>query len=134
MKTSILTIVIICLGYVGYSQKSWAVIEKNEQFSISVTEIEYKNESDGINHQRLVFRYENYTSAPIILNFNREVMYLNQSIRQDPDFTISIPASSVIEYDESKKYDKTYYIFKKDNNNTIKKSLSDFKIINLRIN
>lgn len=134
MKTSILTIVIVFLGYLGYTQENWTIVEENEQFSISAKEIEYKNASDGIHHRRIVFRYENHTAHSIVLHFNREVTYDGHSKLQEQDFVVSLSASGIMEYDESKKYDKTYYLFKKDNNNTIKKSLDHFKIIHLRIN
>lgn len=122
------------LGYTGYSQENWTTVEENEHYSVSSKEITYKNESDGINHQRIVFRYENRTSTPILLKFNREVTYDGQVQLQEQEFSVSLSSASIVEYDESKKYDKTYYLFKRDNNKTISKSLDNFKITHLRIN
>lgn len=129
----LLTSIFISFLSLGVFSQDWNVVEQNEQYSIYVAEIEYKNSSDGHHHDRLVFRYQNHTVKPIQLNFNREVKYNGQYIKQDRDFVIDVPADSYVQYDESKAYDKLYYIFKKDHKGFIKQSLEDFKITNLRM-
>lgn len=115
--------------------QSWQKIEENSHFSIFVSELEYRNSSDGIDHHRFVFKYENHTNEPLTIYFNRELQYDNgTAFSQEQDFTVTIPAKGVSEYSDSTIYDKTYYIFKKDNNHLIQQSLLDFKILNLRIN
>lgn len=120
-----------CVG--GFCQ-DWQTVETNEHYSISIAEIEYKSPADGINHQRFIFKYENYTSSPIELHFNREVKYANVVTTQEQDYVVAIPSNAVVQYDETTNRNKAYYIYKKDNENFIPQSLQDFKIINLRIN
>lgn len=113
--------------------QDWKAIEQNEQYSIYVAEFEYKNESDGIHHQRLVFKYQNHTMKPIQISFNREVKYDGQYVTQDRNFIVELSANSYVQYDESKAYDKLYYLFKNDQKGFIKQSLEDFRITNLRM-
>lgn len=129
----LLTSIFLSFFSLGAFSQDWIPVEQNEQYSIYVAEIEYKSTSDGTHHQRLVFKYQNHTSKPIQLSFNREVKYDGQYIQQDRDYTIELSADSSVQYDESKAYDKLYYLFKKDHKGFIKQSLEDFKITNLRM-
>lgn len=133
MKLFFILLFLITSSLNGYCQ-DWKSTETNDIFSISVAEIEHNKPSDGINHQRLIFKYENHTDKTISLSFKREVKYSDQTITQEQDFEITIPANSSLQYDKSADYNRLYYLFKKDNDDIIKQSLSDFKIINLRIN
>lgn len=133
MKTLSTSLFLSVFCFSSFCQ-DWQIVETNEQFSISVADTEHKSPSDGIHHQRLIFKYENHTSAPIELQFNRQVKYADAVTTQEQDFVVTIPVEGTVQYDASKLYDKTYYIFKKDHDNIIKRSLQDFQIINLRIN
>lgn len=130
----LLTFLSVSVFYIGGFCQDWQAIEKNDQFSVSASEIEYKSPSDGVHHQRIVFRYENHTSHPLELSFNREVTYGDAVTNDEQNFVVNIPARGIVEYDKSKTHDKTYYIFKKDYENFIKQSLKDYRIINLRAN
>jgi hypothetical protein len=121
-----------CFSLCSYGQ-NWKTIESTDQYSLSVAEVEYDSASDGIHHQRIVFKYENYSNTPLELSFNREVQYGEIATTQEQTFKVSIPAKAVVEYGDATKYDKTYYIFKKDYKGTIKKELKDFKITNLSV-
>lgn len=131
MKIYLTLLAVSCFCFSSFSQ-NWTAIESNDQYSLLVSEIDYKSLSDGIHHQRIVFKYENHSNSPIELSFNREVQYDENLVPQEQNFVVSIPANGVAEYSDATKYDKTYYIFKKDHKGTIKKSLKDFKITNLR--
>lgn len=129
----LLTSIFLSFFSLGAFSQDWNVVEQNEQYSIYVAEIDYNSPSDGIHHQRLIFRYQNHTMKSIQLSFNREVKYDGQYIKQDRNFVVELSADSYVQYDESKAYDKLYYIFKKDQQGFIKQSLEDFKITNLRM-
>ncbi|MFA5574840.1 MAG: hypothetical protein WC994_07280 [Brumimicrobium sp.] len=90
---------------------------------------------DDINHQRIIFKYENLTDNEITLHFNRDLTYKNANgineIRQDEDFKVTIPANSTVEYQETYFRNKTFYVFKKDNNGYIKSQLLNFDFINI---
>lgn len=133
MKIKLLSLFLFPVCTAGFSQE-WKTIESNDLISVHAAEMEHKSPSDGIHHQRLVFRYENHTSDPVELRFNREVQYDNTTLKQEQDFVITIPGNGSLQYDAAKQYDKTYYIFKKDHEGVIKRSLQDYKITNLRIN
>lgn len=133
MKILISTLFTLVCAHLSFSQ-DWSVVEKNDFFSISVDEITYENLTDGINHQRLIFKYENHSDKPITLTFNRELFFSeSDKVIQEQTFSISIPANSTVEYGDIN-LDKTFYLFKTDNLKFIKKSLIDFKLINLRLN
>ncbi|MBC9810856.1 hypothetical protein H9Y05_00060 [Crocinitomicaceae bacterium CZZ-1] len=132
MKLVLTLLSLSVFGLDGYCQ-DWQAITSNEQISVYVAEIKHDNPADDISHQRFIFKYENHTTAPVELHFNREVKYGETTLTQEEDFVVAIPANGEMQYDDSKKNDKTYYLFKKDNKGFIKKSLQDFSIINLTI-
>lgn len=128
---TLMTTLVISLGVFA---QDWKPVVSEVNFSVYVAEIDYKNPSDGIYHQRLIFKYENHTSQPLELHFNREVNYDGTKIIQERVYTLLIPENSSIAYDDAKKHDQTFYLFKKDNEGFISKMLKDFKIINIRTN
>jgi hypothetical protein len=129
----LLTSVFLSFFTLGAFCQDWNLVEQNEQYSIYVAELDYNSQADGIHHQRLIFRYQNHTMSPIQISFNREVKYNGQYITQDRDFVVELSADSYVQYDESKAYDKLYYVFKKDHKGFITQSLEDFRITNLRM-
>lgn len=132
MKLFLLTITLSVFSYTGFSQ-DWQEIMTTDSLTISVKEIQYQDLTNDINHQRWVFKYKNLSSSSIEIHFNRELIYDGKQYIQDEQFSIEIPANGVLEYDDSRKKNKVYYIFKKDNNGWIKESLDTFKFINLNI-
>ncbi len=129
----LLTLMTSSVISLGTFAQDWSSVFSGAEISVYVAEIEYKNPSDGIHHQRLIFKYENHTSQPVELHFNREVNY-GTVTTQEREFTLQIPENSSVVYDDKKKHDQTFYLFKKDNEGFISKILKDFKIINIRIN
>lgn len=133
MKFVLLVLVLSVFSYnKGFSQ-NWSEVIKNDALTITVKEIHHQDVTNGMDHQRWVFKYENHTPFPIRVVFNRELVYNGKPYLQDETFSVEIPANGVVEYDQSHNKDKTYYIFKSDNNNWIKDSLDTFKIINFNI-
>lgn len=130
MKSTLILISLLLLSYTGFSQE-WKDVKTTDAVIISVKEIHYQDVKNDIDHQRLVFKYKNTTSSPIEIHFNRELNYNGKTYPQEEDFSINIPANGTLQYNDSKNNNKTYYIFKKDNNGWIKRSLDNYKIINL---
>ena len=135
MRTLTTTIMALVLCFSGFCQ-DWTALESNETFSIYFAKVEHDSPSDGIRHERIVFRYENQTNQELVLRFNRELIYAPnaETIVQEQDFEVVIPANTSLSYDASQSYDKTYYVFSKDLKGTIKRSLMDFKLTNLQVN
>lgn len=115
----------------GFSQ-SWETAASNDQVTISSQEIHYQRTADDVDHQRIVFKYENHTSTPIQITYNRELNYGGDIYNGDGGFTVTVPANGTIQYDDSKAHDSNYFIYKKDNKGYIKRSLNEFKITNLK--
>lgn len=132
MKSIIIFISLSLLSFTGFCQ-DWQEIKSNDSISISVKEIHYQDVTNGMDHQRLVFKYENSTSSPLEINFNRELIYNGKKYLQEEDFSIQIPANGTLQYDDSKNKNKTYYIFKKDNNGWIKNTLDTYTIIHIKV-
>ncbi len=133
MKSILILIILSLYSYTGFSQ-SWQEVKTTDSVKIFVKEIHYQNVTNDIDHQRLVFKYENLTSSPIEIQFNRELIYNNKKSSQEEDFSIQIPANGILEYNESENNTKSYYIFKKDNNGWIKRILDSYSIIHLKVN
>jgi uncharacterized membrane protein len=133
MKTILILTAFSLYSFVGLSQ-NWKEVKSTDTVKISVKEIHYQNVTNDIDHQRLIFKYENLTSTPIELHFNRELIYNNKKSSQEEDFSIQIPANGSLEYNELENNTKSYYIFKKDNNGWIKRILDNYSIIHLKVN
>ncbi|MFA5670598.1 MAG: hypothetical protein WC967_15275 [Balneolaceae bacterium] len=128
--------ILFSLLFIGNTlSQTWEVATATDNYVIYKSEINYLNKVDDINHQRIIFKYENLTNNEITLHFNRDLTYKNANgineIRQDEDFKVTISANSSIEYDSKKIKDKTFYVFKKDNNGYIKSQLLNFDFINI---
>lgn len=132
MKFILLVITLSVFSYTGFSQ-DWKEIMTADSITISIKEIHYQDIINGMDHQRWVFKYENISSSPLEVSFNRKLIYEGKEHLQDELFSIQIPAKGTLEYDESKKKNKAFYIFKKDNQGWIKKTLDTFNFINLKI-
>lgn len=130
---SILTLTALTLfSFVGFTQ-NWKEVKTNDTVKIYVKEIHYHDIVNDIDHQRLVFRYENLTAKLIEISFNRELIYNNKMYTQDEDFAIQIPANGISEYSESESKNKSFYIFKKDNKGWIKNTLDSYTFIHFKI-
>lgn len=132
MKSIATTIAALVLCLFCYGQ-DWTTLKTNETFSIYVAKVDYDSPSDGIRHERVVFRYENHTTEPITLSFQRKVAYAPQAVSQTQEqhFEVFIPAGSSLGYEAETAHDKTFYLFSKDVKGTIKRALIDFELTNL---
>ena len=131
MKQLLTTLFTLTLCFSAFSQE-WETVISNDQVTISAKEINHQRIADDIDHQIIIFKYENHTSSPIQLTFNRELNYGGEILHGDHGFTVTLPANGEVQYDDSKANDQTYYLYKKDNKGYIKKSLDNFEITNLK--
>lgn len=130
----ITTLCAVFLHIFLFSQE-WSTFKSDENFSIEYSKVDFESKSDGINHQRIIFQYKNLTNSDFTLTFNRSVSYgqIGNLTPQEKAYTVTIPASSSVGYNDNNSTDKTYYIFSKDLKGTIKRSLVDFEITNIQI-
>lgn len=130
--------ILLSLLFIGNTlSQTWEVATATDNYVIYKGEINYLNKVDDINHQRIIFKYENLTDNEITLTFNRKLVYERSEggqneLIQDNDFLVRIPAHSSVEYQESNYRNKTFYVFKKDNNGYIKNRLLDYQLLNLK--
>ncbi len=117
---------------VAWSQ-NWIDSYSDESVSIQHTKINYVSASDGIHHERIIFKYVNRTDEDIQLSFDRKVSYNLEELAESPErtFEVLIPANTTMTYGDDKKHDKTFYIFSADMKGTIKQKLSGFEVINV---
>lgn len=132
MKSILIIITLTLLSFIGFSQ-NWQEVKITDSVKISVREIHYQNVANDIDHQRFVFKYENTTSSPIEIHFNRELIYNGKNYLQEEDLVITIPANETLQYDDLENNNKSYYIFKKDNGGWIKETLDNYTIINFKV-
>lgn len=116
--------------------QEWQTYYEGEGVVIQYRPAEINDTQLGINHTRIIFRYENKTNNSVQLNFKRLITYSdNETAKpQEKEFSVSIPANSSVEYNQSNSTDKTFYLFVQDKKNTIKRSLINFDIKDIIIN
>lgn len=119
---------------IAFSQE-WNESYRDAFVLIEFSKINYVNESDGINHERLIFKYTNLTDDDLSISFDRKIAYdgVELPLSDERKFSIYLPSNSSITYSEKEKYNKLFYIFVSDNKGTIKRRLSNFEIINIEI-
>ena len=129
----ILSLLLVSMMQLVAFSQNWTESYKDESVQIEHSKITYESQSDGINHERLVFKYVNLTDNDLTLKFDRVIAYdgVELSSSAERTFSIALPAKSSIVYSEEEKYNKLFYLFVSDNKGTIKRRLSDFKIINI---
>ncbi len=132
MKKLTLILCSLAFSYGVFSQQ-WETVTSNDQITIFQKEINYERNADDIDHQRIIFKYQNHTDSPIQITFTRELNYGGKIHHGDSGFTLIVPASGTVQYDNSKERNNAYFIFKKDNKGYIKSTLDSFKIINLKV-
>ena len=116
----------------AFSQ-DWIESFKDESVSIEISKITHESPSDGISHERLIFKYVNLTENNLEINYSRKVAYDGQDLpnSQEREFQITVPSHGFIEYDDSKNHNKLFYQFISDNKGTISKKLTGFEITNI---
>jgi hypothetical protein len=143
----ILTTLFSMLNFNLIQHKTDLKIEHNERFlvewKIEYIDSEIKVESrtlivddkaNGIKHERIIFKYSNLSSKKITISFSRKLYYNGKCIgcENSLDKKISITLNPL----ESKSYDdlnndKAYYVFSKDLNKTITKTLDSFQLTSI---
>lgn len=125
-------LLVLMMQMVAFSQ-DWTESYKDHSVLVEYSKITFDSPSDGVNHERLIFRYTNLTSEALNLRFDRKIAYdgIDLLLSDERVFSLSLPAKSTLSYSEQEKYNKLFYLFVSDNKGTIKKRLSDFSIINI---
>jgi len=120
--------------FCAWSQ-DWTTSYKDATISIEYAKISHVSPSDGINHERMIFKYSNFTNQEVIVNFERKLAYNGAEISstKEQKYSIIIPSNSALQYSDEEKHNKLYYCFMSDNKATIKKNLTGFEIINIEI-
>lgn len=135
MKT--ITFLFVALFFATSSKaQEWQSYYESQGVAIQYRPLEINDPQLGIHHARIVFRYENKTNHEVRINFKRLITYSDSETAkpQEKGFSISIPANSSVEYNQVNSTDKTFYLFAQDKKNTIKRSLINFDIKDVKIN
>jgi hypothetical protein len=127
----LIALVFLTFMFSGKAQ-TWETYYSDDRCSIQYTLFDYQDNSHGIHHKRFIFKYANHTSEPIVLQFERKLAYNNVALESSKErhFSLELAPLEAREYNAANA-GKTYYIFVRDENETIKQKLSAFEIINL---
>lgn len=122
----------VLVQFTIFSQ-NWTAYYSDSKIQIDFAKVNYFDDKHGINHKRIVFQYTNKTNQELEINFSRIHVYDQQALTSSPEreFSIILAANETSSYSEGNKKDKTYYIFKKDDNNFIHKKLTSFDLVNI---
>lgn len=111
----------------------WKTEYKDESVLIQSKTIVYDNPSDGVKHERIVFKYTNLTKQNLTISFNRNLFYNGKCYgceQSERRYTVQLNASEAKEYSEKNK-NQEYFVFVKDLQGFITKTLDAFHIVNL---
>ncbi len=109
------------------------IVLENEFIKISTQKKDYRNDADGIWHERIEFSFENKTTNALQIEFSRELVYNNKTYTSDANrFKISLSPQEIKTANQNNR-DKTFYIFSKDHKQTIKTELVYFQIKNTMV-
>ncbi|MNK05416.1 hypothetical protein D3C87_232980 [compost metagenome] len=135
MKAITLLLFASILAFSSKAQE-WQTYYEDPGIAIQFRQVEINDAQLGIHHVRVAFRYENKTDHAIQLHFNRMITYSGDetAMQQEKTYSVSIPANSSTEYNETNSNDKTFYLFAQDKKRTIKRSLINFDIKDVTIN
>lgn len=113
--------------------QNWKSYYEDSQILIEIGQIDHDSPSDGIKHERLVFKYTNKTDQEITLSFQRKLAYNGQQLAEarDRSYSLLIEPKSSRSYEENNR-DKAFYIFYRDLKGTIKKVLSNYELSNIK--
>ena len=116
--------------------QEWNTYLENDSLAINYKLLEVNDPSMGIHHARIIFQYVNKTSNELTVSFGRVITYNDSEAAkpQEKNYTVTIPANGAVSYDETTKNDKKFYVFAQDKKQTIKKTLVNFEIVNLKVN
>lgn len=133
MKTLLLLNVLFSIN-LSFSQ-DWQTYYSNDTIRIEVGEMIYEDQSAGIAHNRLVFKYTNLLNQPLDFSFDRVHAYNGVALNESPErhVTIHLNASQCLTYEDNQ-HNKSFYIFREDLNGVIQKKLTAFELKNISFN
>lgn len=101
---------------------------------LSVAEGTYTE--SGKTHIRYFLKYENHSSVPVELSFQKELHYGDDCYgctgKDEQTYSVKISPNSTLVFDDENK-SKAFYIFVKDQEGWIQRQLTDFEIKNIKI-
>ncbi len=126
------TLLLLLTTCVSFSQ-DWETYFSDSTIEIQIAQVTYEKPSHNRSHERIAFKYINNTNEDVTVSFNRPNEYdgVKSVASEERTFTLSIPANSELHYDDQNK-GKSFYLFLKDNNLTIKRALTWFDIENIQ--
>lgn len=111
--------------------QNWATYQENEVLRIEISDWNALDKKTSKDHDLIIFRYTNLTDQELVVHFKREYDYSNNGVSTpDTGYNLVLAPNSTSSYMDHQG-DKTYYIFKKDNNGWIKSVLIDFRLKDL---
>ncbi|MBL1280930.1 MAG: hypothetical protein COA33_011690 [Fluviicola sp.] len=129
------TLLFSCFVLLQFSifAQDWATYFSDDKLTIDVAKVIYKDKTHGLEHERIVFRYVNKTPQEIHFSFSRIHSYDGIELQSSPEreFEITLLPNETRGYSKSVEKNKLYYIFKKDNNDFIKRKLSSFDVLTI---
>lgn len=130
MKTLLLLNVMFSFS-LSFSQ-DWQTYYSNDTIRIEVGEVIYNDQSAGIAHNRLVFKYINLLAQPLDFSFDRVHAYNGIELTESPErhLVIHLNPSQILTYEDNQ-HNKSFYIFREDLNGVIQKKLTAFEIKNI---
>lgn len=125
-------LVLIFLGVVSVSRaQEWQEYYEDDTLLIEFATVDYKSRREGVNHQRLVFRYINKIEKELTLKFDRELTYDGPLLENYNDsYSVRISPHDTLSYGR-KHRENEFYVFIRDYEEVDEKSLSAFRIINI---
>ena len=111
----------------------WKTEYKDDFILIQSKIIVYESLSDGIKHERIVFKYTNFTKQSLTISFNRNLFYNGKCYgceQPERKYTVQLTALETKEYSDKNK-NQEYFIFSKDLQGFITNTLDTFHIVNL---
>lgn len=111
----------------------WKIEYVDKDVKIESSKLIVVDKANGTNLERIVFRYTNLTSQKFTLSFARTVYYNAKCYgcdNQEKRFEILLNPLEIKSYDNLTK-DKLYFIFSKDLNKIIEKTLDSYQILKI---
>jgi hypothetical protein len=109
----------------------WKIEYIDSEIKIESATLIIDDKANGIKHERIIFKYSNLTSKKITISFSRKLYYNGKCIgcenSLDKKISITLNPLETISYDDLNN-DKAYYVFSKDLNKTITKTLDSFQL------
>lgn len=118
-------------GYYNNHLIEWKTEYIDSEIKIESATLIVDDKANGIKHERIIFKYSNLTSKKITISFSRKLYYNGKCIgcenSTDKKLSITLNPSETKSYDDLNN-DKSFYIFSKDLNKTITKTLDSFQL------